>query len=377
MELKTLFITLSFLNGNGGGIYASRTHINLFSEISKSMTLLYPYKKGKESEGINVNKIEMIPIEDYRSKFKKGIDLCLGKVHRFINIAKKYANPKLYNLVVFDSSVVSSGLISIFKECGIKTITIHHNYQIEYLLGDCSFITLIPNLFWTWIYERQAVKNSNLNITLTNQDCELLAKHYDKNAKYSVLGVFEYQRKDYPFVENRKRRNKFIITGSLATKQTEDSLILWINNYYPILKKIIPDSELTIAGRNPSEKLKDAIISAGIKLIASPPDMFSILIEHDYYICPTDRGGGLKLRIMDGFKAGLPVLSHNISARGYEKLIEEGILYQYDNIETFARGIQSLSEITFLHEEIQKKYISQYNFDKGIAKLRSIIHQIK
>lgn len=376
MELKTLFITSTYLRGNQGVIYASRTHINLFAKISESMTLLYPYKKGKEPDGINEDKIQMVSVEDPRSTLKKGIDLCLGKVHRFIDIAKEYIDSNRYNLVVFDSSVVSSGIVKYAQKKGIKIITIHHNYQIECLLGDCSISILIPCLFWTWIYERQAVKYSNINITLTKQDVELLSMHYDKKAKFEVLGVFEYQHINYPLAIKKNRGNKYIITGGLASKQTEESLIPWINNYYPILKKINPDIELTIAGRNPSKKLTDIIRSAGINLISSPPDMYSILQEHDFYICPTDRGGGLKLRIMDGFKAGLPVLTHSISARGYEKLADEGFLYQYNNIESFTKGIQFLNEISSTHEEIQKKYISLYNFDKGVERLKEIINHL-
>lgn len=373
MNLNVLFITSSYLSGNEGGIYASRTHINLFANIAESMTLLYPYKKNKEPEYICKNNIEMIPVEDNRSILRKGLDFYFGKLHRFSEIAKKYIDSNRYNLIVFDSSVVSSRLISFSKKRGLKIITIHHNYQIEYLLGDCSLYLLAPSLFWNRIYEKQAVRFSDINITLTNQDAELLSKHYDKNANFAVLGVFEFQTKDYLINKKKNRGNKFIITGGLASKQTEDSLIPWIVNYYPILKKINPNIELTIAGRDPSEKLCNVIKSSGINLIASPPDMFLILQEQDYYICPTDRGGGLKLRIMDGFKAGLPVLTHSVSARGYEKLANAGMLFQYEDVKSFEKGVRNLLAVSLTHEEIQNKYNSLYNFSEGIEKLQSIV----
>ena len=375
MNLNVLFITISYLSGNEGGIYASRTHINLFAELSNKMTLLYPHKEGKGLEGINEGKMECIPVKDSRNKLKKIIDLCFGKVHRFENIAKSYIDSKHYDIVVFDSSVVSSNLITYAKIRGKKVITIHHNYQIEYVLGDCSFPLIIPILFWTKIYEKKSVKFSDLNLTLTPQDVELLSKHYDRKAKFSVLGVFEYQYKDYPLIKETQRGHRFIITGSLATKQTEDSLIPWIKEYYPILKKTIPNLELTIAGRNPSEKLKNIIVSAGIKLVISPLDMFEILKEHDYYICPTDRGGGLKLRIMDGFKAGLPVITHSVSARGYEKLLDEGLLCSYNSIDTFIQSIKSVTKISLTHEDIQKKYVELYSFEAGLLRLKTILNE--
>lgn len=371
--LRTLFICYSYLSGNGGGIYAARTHINLFAEVSDTMTLLFPYKKGKDPEGVTKKNIVFIPIKDTRSKLKKGIDYCVGKVHRYVDIISEYVKPDLYDLVVFDNSVVSSSIIALFKNAGIKTITIHHNYQIEYLLGDSSFITLMPKLLWTRIYEKQAVKISDLNITLTKEDADLLASHYDTKAKFAVLGVYEYQHKNFVLNNKDNRGNKYIITGSLQTKQTEDSLISWIKIYYPILKLVNPNAELTIAGREPSSKLSSIIHSAGIQLIASPSNMLPILQEHDYYICPTDRGGGLKLRIMDGLKAGLPVLTHSVSARGYEKLAGEGILFSYNNIESFKEGVKALHNISENHQNIQRKYMLLYNFNAGVIKLRNIL----
>ena len=59
--LRTLFICYSYLSGNGGGIYAARTHINLFAEVSDTMTLLFPYKEGKDPEGVTKKNIEFIP----------------------------------------------------------------------------------------------------------------------------------------------------------------------------------------------------------------------------------------------------------------------------------------------------------------------------
>lgn len=372
--MKTLFLTNSYLVGNSGGVYASRTHINLFAELSESMTLVYPNQRGKEASGISEDKLTMVPVDDYRSKIRKYLDLLMGKVHRF-NLKPEYLDSNKYDLVVFDNSVVSSGFVKRFKKAGIKTITIHHNYQIEYLLGDSSLITLVPNLFWTWIYEKQAVKYSDLNITLTRQDIDLLKRHYDWNASFAVLGVFEYQRGSMPVLPQEERRHRYVITGGLGFKQTERSLIRWIQDYFPILIKEDPGATLTIAGSNPSSLLANVIAEAGIRLIASPKDMKPILNEADYYICPIDRGGGLKLRVMDGLKMGLPVLSHKVSVRGYETMQDAGFVFSYSNRESFIKGVQQLTNIKVDRCTIQNTYNNCFNFEEGILKLKRILEQ--
>ena len=116
--MKTLFITFSYLKGNRGGIYASRTHINLFATLSDSMTLLYPYAKGMEPEYIYEDKITVVPVEDNRSAGLKYLNLIVGRRHRFIDVARKYLDTNKYDTVVFDGSIVSSNLIKLFKSYG-------------------------------------------------------------------------------------------------------------------------------------------------------------------------------------------------------------------------------------------------------------------
>ena len=370
--MRTLFITNSYLNGNGGGIYASRTHINLFAELSERMTLLFPFMKGQEPKGINEGKTEMIPVEDHRSNFHKFVDLIFGKVHRFILTEEMLKRDK-YDVVVFDSSVTSSRLVKKCKRAGLKIVTIHHNYQIEYLRGDGDPLTLPIELFWTWVYEGKAVRESDINLTLTSQDVELLKKHYKQDARFAVLGVFEYQKKDFPKLQERPKQHRYVITGGLGSKQTELSLLRWVKYYLPIMKKIDPNAEITIAGSNPSGRLVKEITERGCKLIPSPKEMEPILLDADYYICPIDCGGGLKLRNLDGLKYGLPVLSHSVSARGYEKMIEKGILLKYKDRESFINGLQNLVRIRESKAQIQEIYAAAFSFDTGVLRLNKIL----
>lgn len=370
--MKTLFITYTYLSGHGGGVYAERTHINLFAALSEKMTLLYPYKDGENLCGVNTDGLELVPVKDGRSNKRKFCELLMGKVHRY-KLNESFYDKKRFDVVVFDNSVVSSGLINKFNKAGIKIITIHHNYQIQYLWGDGSRLTLLPNLFWTWLYEGQAVRNSTLNLTLTRQDVELLQKHYSKNSKMEVLGVYEYGPTEAIDLPTEQRGHHYVMTGGLGSKQTEDSLLKWIEEYYPILKKGDKDAKLTIAGSNPSVKLSRVIKEAGIELVASPPDMKPILLNADYYINPVDCGGGLKLRNMDGLKYGLPVLTHIVSLRGYEKMEREGLVFSYNNPSSFNDGLKKMQSVLLSKTEIHSAYTKCYQFNSGLERLDIIL----
>lgn len=370
--MKTLFITNTYLRGNSGGVYATKAYINAFAQVSDSMTLIYAMKEGMEPQDILEDRITMIPVWDGRSQRRKFVDLCLGTVNRFQKKVFKLINPSDYDTVVFNNSDVSSGLIKKFKAMGLKTITIHHNYQIEYLRGDCDWMTMLPNLFWTYIYEGAAVRNSDLNLTLTDEDTSLLKSHYGGN-HFATIGVFEYKPSSIKKYEDRPKGHNYVITGWLGSKQTEDSLIPWIQTYYPILKECDPEAQLTIAGRDPSPSLCSLAEANGIKVIASPVDMQPILDAADYYICPTDRGGGLKLRNLDGLKSGLPVLTHEVSARGYDYMRNRGLLCAYKDLDSFKAGIVTLRSSKINKTEIVITYNDFYSLLAGVKRLEHIL----
>lgn len=369
--MRILLITSSYLWGNGGGIYASRTHINLFRELFSDMTLLYPTKEGRLPEGI-IHDMEMIPVEDTRSPFVKFLALLFGRFNRFERKAKELAKRK-YDIVVFDSSVTSSRCLDCFKSVGTKIITIHHNYQIEYVRGDIPLLLILPTLFWTWIYEGHSVRHSDLNITLTQQDVSLLRKHYKSDSFFGVMGVFEQERITIEPNTVNGNSHRYLITGGLGSKQTEDSLVAWFKEYYPILKQVDPHAKLIVAGSNPTVSLKKMCLTLGVELIPNPAEMTPIIRQCDFYVCPTDRGGGLKLRIMDGLKNGLPVITHKISARGYEDMEKQGVLFSYSCPPEFIDGIKQLHRGTINRAYVQQIYNRYFSFERGISHLESLL----
>jgi glycosyltransferase involved in cell wall biosynthesis len=371
MIMRTLFVTYHYLHGNGGGVFASRAFINAFAEISDEMTLLYPMKVGADPEHINDNVI-LVPVWDNRNKIQKAWGLITGQSNRFRSF-RRFIGDKHYDTVVFDTSLVVHGIIDFFRGQGTKVVTIHHNYQYEYFRDNFAFPFRLPLLFWSKKYESESVRKSDLNLTLTETDRLQLKRHYGKDCGlFEVLGAFEFERKNdrlYPEVN----APRFLITGDLSTKQTEDSLLPWIDEYYPLLKEIFPKATLTLAGRSPSDSLKRKAEEKGVTVISSPMSMDPILAEAKYYICPTYLGGGLKLRVMDGLSFGLPVICHQISARGYEAFIEEGVLLVYEDPTSFRNQLINLKAFQADKRKGIAIYKQYFSFDSGKQRLTSFL----
>lgn len=368
--MNILFVTQHYLHISGGAAFASTALVNAFAEVANHVTLLYPSQKGISVQGLD-KRIEAIPVLYSKSALLKLLDIYSGNIHRFGKAFVKQINANKYDCIVFDNCIVSHRLIKIAKRQS-KVITIHHNYQVEIVHDNTPWYIKLPMLYWVKRAEDMAVKESFLNLTLTDADKIALHKHYSANANIATIGIFEPCDKLPMQLEVKTHGHNYVITGNLSVKQTIDSLYPWITDYYPILKTVDVNAKIIIAGKDPQPKLYSLCEGKDVEIIPSPKSMELILKQANYYLCPTGLGSGIKLRIMDGLKAGLPVLTQVASLRGYEEFADSAI-YTYDRREDFTEAIKRMKKCSTSASDIQKQYLEIFSFRQGVKRLKEIL----
>lgn len=371
--MKTLFVTYHYLHGNGGGVFASRGFVNAFAKLSERLTLLCPVKDDVAPEGIAPS-ARVIPVSYEKPRWRKYIDLLLGKIHRFYGVFDQVLASEHFDLVVFDTCYVSFRLIQKVRRRGCQVVTIHHNFQCEYVRDNYRFPVRFPLLFWTRICEREAVQNSDLNLTLTEADRQSLAKAYDSAGKacIRVIGVFEYRNDAGAHIYPLSEEPVFIVTGDLSMRQTVEPFLEWMHGYLPILREVVPGAKVIVAGKDPAQSFIRACETDGIEVVESPTDMASVLRRGRYYLCPSSKGSGIKLRVMDGLKNGMPVLAHEMSARGYEPFVGHEVRC-YNTPDSFRKAMKEMLTVPFDVETIISHYQDTFSYEAGIARLQGIL----
>ena len=371
--MKTLIICHQYLDGHGGGVYAARAYINAFAALSERTTLLYPYAPGHEAEGI-VAGVEMVPVGYDKPKALKGLDLLRGRIHRFYDVAREYADASRYDVVVFSGSLCSFKIIDAFKAAGIKCIVLHHNYEVEYFRDNTPAALRPTMLHWVRKCEGEAVRKSDLNLTLTSADARLLSEHYSERARFRVSGVFEPFARELPLAQERAFEGKYLITGNLSAVQTERSLARWFSEYFPSLQRSEGFTSLTLAGKNPGPGLLSLCAGLGVEVVANPETMDGVLSAADCYLCPVSLGGGLKLRNMDGLRFGLPVITHRVSARGYEAFLGSA-MFSYGDVEGFEAALKEIRKHPLPKAEIRSLYEKEFSWESGLARLGEMVKE--
>lgn len=380
--MNVLIITPHYINRISGGSLASRAYIGAFASIYENCTLIYP-----DDNGINISNyfppnIKLLPCYDNRTKIQKGIDLYLGILTRFPKFVKRHLKKNNYDIVVFDHLLSTIGIINIINKRQTKIITIHHNVEIDYYKDNLPPIYLryaiLPKIKKA---EYKAIQYSDLNLTITQQDREsFIARMKAVPSKIFYCGISEsYSDTSISLIKQDTINHEvptFIITGSLCFPQSIESITKFIHIYYPLIKQEFGNFKLLICGRDPNKKLINIVKEMhNIEIIANPINIINIIKKADVYICPIESGGGIKLRIMDGLKCGIPIIAHKNSCRGYENFTSHNYILSYDNQTSFIKSLRNIKEKYPNKEAIQTYYCSCFSFQSEIKRLKIILQE--
>lgn len=84
----------------------------------------------------------------------------------------------------------------------------------------------------------------------------------------------------------------------------------------PALRARVPGATLAVVGRDPPADLLALNGTPGIEVTGSVPDVKPYLLRASLLAVPLDAGGGTRLKILEAFAAGLPVVSTAVGAEG-------------------------------------------------------------
>jgi len=379
--MKILYVLKHNPWGIGGGCFACRNYLQLFttvfSDAEFDVCICEEYFDAKrEKEYPNTNFISV----KRRSILAKYLIPFTGILHRHYSVAKRLLEKKQYDYCIFDHNSIAGSLIWLCKKKGIKTIVLNHNFEYDYFRDNNSRLKCMLLLSQIKKNERKSYLNCDYNIFLTEEDKEKFSEVYGVSSTVSIVGGC-FNSKNYVSKEQSiKPLNKdnivMIISGTMGNVQNLDGINYFLDELYPLVPQ---DIQVVFAGKNPPASLVNRLnaLSPRVVLKANPQNIDEIVSKCDIFLCPARLGGGMKLRVMDGLRNGLPVLAHEVSARGYSNFEKEGILYRFSNKMEFSNKLIQI--IALLHEgklsrqDIMVVANDNFSFDTAVRKIKSYL----
>jgi glycosyltransferase involved in cell wall biosynthesis len=111
----------------------------------------------------------------------------------------------------------------------------------------------------------------------------------------------------------------------------------------PLVLRDVPAARLTVAGKGPPPAVQ-ALARPGspvyghVTVAGFVPEATPLLQRARVFVVPVRAGGGMRVKIVDGWQWGLPIVSTSIGAEGIETRPGENILLA-DSPEAFAAAV--------------------------------------
>jgi glycosyltransferase involved in cell wall biosynthesis len=119
---------------------------------------------------------------------------------------------------------------------------------------------------------------------------------------------------------------------------------LWFaRQVLPLVWQEAPEARFVVAGKRPPAEVRAlAEVSGGrVEVTGFVEDPRALLAESQIFIVPVRAGGGMRVKIVDAWLWGLPVVSTTIGAEGVQVRDGENILLA-DEPEAFAAAVLRL-----------------------------------
>jgi glycosyltransferase involved in cell wall biosynthesis len=128
--------------------------------------------------------------------------------------------------------------------------------------------------------------------------------------------------------------------GTLHYPPNADGIRWFLTEVYPRILEAVPQATLTIVGRNPPEDFFKLArrFSDTVEVTGHVPDLEPYLKRAAVFVVPVRSGGGMRVRILEGFARAMPTITTSVGLEGIDAVPGADILVA-DNPDEFASHV--------------------------------------
>ena len=398
--MRILFLTnlLPYPLDNGGKIKTFST-LKALSIMGNSVDLLC-FSENSENDSGNVQKLKNIcndvqfiehklttksnikymmavAFKSLFSKYPFGIYKYESKQMRDV-IAKKIKEND-YDIIYFDHLQMYKYFNS-FDRKNVKFVLDQHNSESEivyrtYQNSNNFLKKIFLNIEYNKIrkVEKKALSDVDKIYALSENDVESM-KHLNVNLKnFSVIPIGVIDNGIINKKEDKNKKLTLMFIGTLTWNPNNQGILWFVRNVIPKLNESGIEYDLYIVGKNPSDELKELCESYNnIFVTGYVNDVDEMYVKSDVMVVPLFVGSGQRVKIIESFSKGIPVISTSIGAEGLDCITDYNVVIADTDIEfvdslrkmsdeTFRKKIASNARKTFEEKYSLEAYISAFN----------------
>ena len=342
---------------------------------------VYQYTRCLVKLGYNVKLIgdNFFKSEPYTSVFEAmGVEVLVGNYY-FQNWKAWFRENKEHiDFVWMNRPHISIKYIDFIKK-ETQAKVIYHVHDLHFVREEKEYKITGDEAFrkesekWKPI-ELSLMNKADVNITVSADEQKVM-NNLIPGEKAMVMPIFAYEEPTVAAAHEPRQKENILFVGGFNHRPNEDGVLWFMEKIWPVFKEHNPETKFTIAGSNPTDKVKSlASDDVTITGYISDEELAELYATCRVCVLPLRFGAGVKGKLIEAMHNGIGIVSTNIGIEGLPGI--ENCIIGKDEEQEFAQElIRIYNDADYLEEK--KHLYSQYmkdNFSMEILqkKLKNI-----
>ncbi len=220
-------------------------------------------------------------------------------------------------------------------------------------------------------YEAQVYQRFDHVVFVADEDRQVLQKRMSKeNTRFTTIPIC-VDPEEKPLLERTQHLRAITHLGTMFWPPNVEGVIWFAQEVFPRVLAQVPEAQLIIIGKNPPREVQRLKTQdPNVEITGYVEDPTPYLAETAAFIVPLHSAGGMRVKILDAWCWGVPIISTSIGAEGIAVRDGENILIA-DTPDTFAQAVvRVLQEPTMgerLRENGRRWVQERYNWRRVYA----------
>jgi len=212
---------------------------------------------------------------------------------------------------------------------GVPVVIDTHNVLTEYAARKSEYE---PGAFDRWLWAREArllKRREPLELSLCQR--VITCSERERDTFLSMEPALEVRvvpngtdiSAITPVSDPAANSPELLFIGDLGYGPNKDAAESFAEEVLPRVRKLVPDAIFRVVGKDPSPALA---AMDGVEVTGFVDAVHPELARARAFVCPIRYGSGTRLKILEAFAAGLPVVSTSLGAEGIEYVDGEHLM---------------------------------------------------
>ena len=177
-------------------------------------------------------------------------------------------------------------------------------------------------------------------VTVTDEDQHHLLQLYQNGRRPSFAGVIPICVDPGPIPDMRQttEASETLFIGGMHWPPNADGAEWFVHEVLPLVRAQVPGVRFTAIGKQPPQFLHAEVLTGRIHAPGYVAELQPFWARSNVFVVPLRAGGGMRVKILDAWAQGVPVVSTTIGAEGLTYSPGESLLLA-DSASEFAQAV--------------------------------------